>query len=133
MELKKATIASVGGGAAAFLWYMVIAAALSSTKADLVGVFIIFLLAFPYFLYTRTKRAKHTAGWACVLLSLGSFAIPVSALLLSAFVASQSADQSGAAALGAGIAGTIVTGIGIVVGGFFGIAFAVAAYFLLKN
>ncbi len=96
-------------------------------------LFWVLFVGFSYFIYKRTDRARHAAGWSSVLLSLGSFGLPVATIFYSARAAAEAGKEGAAEALGAGIGATILSGIGFALGLFFGIAFAIAAYFLLKS
>ena len=137
MNKNKFVVSVVGGVLAAFVWYMVIALLFSAgadSTSNLGFLFWILVVIVSYLLYKRTTRAKHAAGWACVLLSTGSFAIPLSVFIWSARYTAGVASEGGtAAAIGAGLGGAMVLGIGVVLGLFLGLIFAVAAYFLLKK
>ncbi len=131
VEWKKFIVAGIGGLLAAFLWYMIISLAFST--AEMGWLFFVLLIGFGYFLYKRTSRSRHTAGWASVLLSIGSFGIPISTLLWGAGKVVEAGEQGAAYQAGAGIGVTIISGIGFVFGFFFGLVFAIVAYFLLKS
>lgn len=131
VEWKKFIISGVGGFLAAFLWYFVIGLLFSSSEIG--WLFYVFFIGFSYFLYKRTSRPRHAAGWASVILSLGSFALPITLLIWGAGKVVEAGNQGAAYQAGAGIGAAIVSGIGFVLGLFFGVAFAVVAYFLLKN
>ncbi len=130
VEWKKFVVAGIGGLIGALLWYIFIEALIPPNVSFL---FWIFFVGFSYFLYKRTDRARHTAGWSCVLISLGNFALPIATLIYSARSAAEVGKEGAAQALGAGIGATILSGIGFAIGLFFGVAFAIAAYFLLKS
>jgi preprotein translocase subunit YajC len=131
VEWKKFIVAGIGGLLAAFLWYMIIALAFST--AEIGWLFFVLLIGMGYFLYKRTTRARHAAGWASVLLSIGSFGIPLSTLLWGAGKVAEAGEQGAAYQAGAGIGATIISGVGFFFGFFFGIVFAIVAYFLLKS
>ena len=131
VEKKKLVVSIFGGLLAAFVWYMVIGLLFSSS--DIGWLFFVLFIGFTYFLYKRTTRPRHAAGWSSVILALGSFAFPVTVLIWGANQVADAGNQGAAYQLGAGIGATIVSGIGFVFGLFFGVAFAVVAYFLLKT
>jgi hypothetical protein len=134
-QWKKLLISIAGGFLAALLLYLVIALALKNHGIG--WLFFILLILISYLLYKRTSRAKHAAGWACVLLAIGSFAFPIATLFYSASLVAEAGNGESSEAIaqqvGTGIGAMIITGIGAIVGLFFGIIFVVLAYFLLKD
>lgn len=77
---------------------------------------------------------RRALGRGFLLLGFSFFALPISALLLSGRIAhdltSASADPA-ATAIGAGLAGTMLTGLGGLFGGVFGVIFMVLGLVLV--
>lgn len=103
----------------------------SFRRFELAG-FLISLMGFTYWFYTKTDTKKRAWGRTFIGLSIESFLLPVVMFIFTiVFVTTQT--SSGAEALGGAIGGGIAMFISAILGGFLGVAFLIAGIFILKS
>ena len=94
--------------------------------------FLLGLIGFTYWFYTKTDSKKRAWGRTFIGLAIESFLLPIVMFIFTvAFVATQT---SGAAeAVGGAIGGGIAIFLSAILGGFLGIVFLIAGIFTLKS
>jgi hypothetical protein len=94
--------------------------------------FLIGLIGFTYWFYTKTDSKKRAWGRTFIGLAIESFLLPIVMFIFTvAFVATQTSGV--AEAVGGAIGGGIAIFLSAILGGFLGIVFLIAGIFTLKS
>jgi len=103
----------------------------SFTKIAGLG-FIIGLIGFTYWFYTKTDTKKRTWGRTFIGLAIESFLLPIVMFIFAVvFVATQT--EGAAEGIGGAIGGGIAIMVSAILGFFLGIVFLISGVFTLKS